>query len=444
MSLATNDPHKNAQQQLKTVAQILRTEYQNPKTFDLAIEKLMTPDRVLETDLSIVMDGGKKQIFHAFRSQHNNARGPYKGGIRFHQDVTKSEVMALSTWMTWKCSVTGIPYGGAKGGVVVDPRKLSHAELERLSRSYARFAADNIGPWVDIPAPDVNTTGQIMAWMVDEYQKVQLEKNAAARSATQENPLATFTGKPLELGGSQGREEATGLAGVFVLEKLVEKMGFARKQEVTIAIQGFGNVGYWFAYHADKLGYKVVAVSDSKGGVYVADGLDPVQTLNCKKSGGSISDCSCIKESCSVKHGKAITNAELLELPVDILVPAALENVITSVNAGKIKAKAILEMANGPVTPEADGILAKQGTLLVPDILANAGGVTTSYFEWVQNLQGYYWPKAEVIAKLKPLMEQSFDAMWLQMTTHKVDGRTATYLSAVKRVVDAMLLRGGF
>lgn len=441
MSKSTQDPHKNAQQQLRSVAVLLRENYADTVAFDSVVEKLMEPDRVLETKLKIIMDSGKKQKFQAYRSQHNNARGPYKGGIRFHQGVTLSEVKALSTWMTWKCAVTGIPYGGGKGGVVVDPRTLSQGELQRLSRAYARFIADSIGAWVDVPAPDVNTNGQIMAWMVDEYQKIQSEQYPS-RVGAQTNPLATFTGKPLELGGSEGREEATGLAGVFVLEKLVERLGYKRKQDVTVAIQGFGNVGYWFAYHADRLGYKVVAVSDSKGGVYVESGLDPAQTIACKRKNGSVGVCRCTHDSCGLQHGVEITNQDLLKLPVTVLVPAALENVITADNADTIQATAILEMANGPVTPEADVILAKKNIILVPDVLANAGGVTTSYFEWVQNLQGYSWTKDEVISKLKPLMEQSFTAMWEQKERHGVDGRTATYLSAVKRVIDTMLLRG--
>lgn len=384
------------------------------------------------------MDNGQKKKFKAYRSQHNAARGPYKGGIRFHQDVNESEVKALSTWMTWKCAVTGIPYGGGKGGVVVDPRQLSQAELERLSRAYARFLANDIGPWVDVPAPDVNTTGQIMAWMVDEYEKVK-----KAQGSLQENPLATFTGKPLGLGGSQGRDEATGLGGVFVLEKLAEKKGWTRKQDITVAVQGFGNVGYWFAKHADALGYKVVAVSDSRGGIYLESGLDPEKTLECKRQTGSLAKCFCNEQSCSVKAGKTITNQELLELEVDVLVPAALENVIDASNAARIKAKNIIEMANGPVTPEADEILRQHGVLLIPDVLANAGGVTTSYFEWVQNLSGYYWSHEEVLSKLRPLMESAFEDMWQMIELHKVDGRMAAYLNAVKKVVDAMMLRGG-
>lgn len=420
--------HANAVAQLEKVAKLLRKDYKNnEEVFDQVINRLKEPDVVHQQKLVITMDDGSKKEFQAYRSQHNNARGPYKGGIRFHQDVSLEEVKALSTWMTWKCAVTGIPYGGGKGGIIVDPRQLSKKELERLSRAYVDFLTDKIGPWVDVPAPDVNTTGEIMSWMVDQYQK-----NLGKKQLIQENPLATFTGKPLALGGSQGRDEATGLGGVMVLEKLVEKMGFKNKKEVTIAVQGFGNVGYWFAKHAGDRGYRVVAISDSKGGVYVPEGLDAAKALECKKEKGSLAKC----------YPKTITNEELLELNVDILVPAALENVIHKDNVSKIKAKAIIEMANGPVTPEADEILSEKGIILVPDVLSNSGGVTVSYFEWVQNLQGYYWSHQDVISKLQPLMETSFAEMWAMKDKHKVDGRMATYMTAVKRVVDAMMLRG--
>lgn len=433
----SNDPHANAVQQLHQVAELLRPQYADQADrFDQAITKLSEPDRVIEAELSVKMDDGSTKQFQAYRAQHNNARGPYKGGIRYHQDVSLSEVKALSTWMTWKCAVTGIPYGGGKGGVIVNPRELSTGELERLSRAYVQLVADHIGPWQDIPAPDVNTTGQIMAWMVDEYQQALQSKGQLL-----ENPLATFTGKPVMLGGSEGREEATGLGGVFVLEELVNKLGL-RKQDVSIAVQGFGNVGYWFAYHADRLGYRVVAVSDSKGAIYVEKGLDVAKTLECKKKFGSIAECMCVDGVCDPSQGKVLTNAELLELPVDIIVPAALENVITAENAGRIQAKAIIEMANGPVTPEADEILAKNGVVLVPDVLANAGGVTTSYFEWVQNLQGYSWTHEEVISKLKPLMVKAFGEMWAMREQTNQPGRMATYMTAIKRVVDAMMLRG--
>ncbi len=425
----SNNPHANAIKQLEKVAKLLRVDYEGQeKAFDVIIKRLKKPDFVHQKKLTIKMDNGKKKQFQAYRSQHNNARGPYKGGIRFHQDVSLEEVKALSTWMTWKCAVTGIPYGGGKGGIIVDPRKLSKRELERLSRAYVDFLTTKIGPWVDVPAPDVNTTGEIMSWMVDQYQK-----NLAKKGLIQENPLATFTGKPLTLGGSEGRDEATGLGGVMVLEKLVAKMGFKDKKKVTIAVQGFGNVGYWFAKHAADRGYKVVAISDSKGGVFDPKGIDAAKALSCKKEQGSLGKC----------YTKNIANEELLELNVDILVPAALENVIHKGNADKIKAKAIIEMANGPITPEADEILAAKNIVLVPDVLSNSGGVTVSYFEWVQNLQGYYWSHKEVIDKLQPLMETAFAQMWNMKTKHKIDGRMATYMTAVKRVVDAMMLRGG-
>ncbi len=436
--------HQNAVKQLELVAQLLRPQYTHTQAFDAAIAKLAVPDRVLEGDLKVKMDDGSTRSFLAFRSQHDNARGPYKGGIRFHQDVTKAEVMALSTWMTWKCAVTGIPYGGGKGGVVVDPRSLSSSELERLSRAYVRFIADYIGPWADVPAPDVNTTPQIMAWMVDEFENV-LMKEAGGKPghAFRENPLATFTGKPVSLGGSEGREEATGLGGVVVLDELAKHLQVDRPQDLRIAIQGFGNVGYWFAHHAYLRGYQVVAISDSKGGIYLPDkSINPEKTLQCKRAHGSVADCMCTDDSCDVHHGQTITNEELLELDVDVLVPAALENVITAENAGRIKARAIIEMANGPTTPEADLLLAKQGVLVVPDVLANAGGVTTSYFEWVQNLHGYTWTHDEVISKLTPLMQSAFRQMWVQKEATGVDGRLATYMGAVKRVVDALILRG--
>lgn len=434
------NPHQQAVKQLEQVAHMLRPQYEelssdHAKRFDAAVERLKEPDRVIEGELEVQMDDGSTKKFKAFRSQHNNARGPYKGGIRFHQNVTKEEVKALSTWMTWKCAVTGIPYGGGKGGVIVDPKKLSAGELQRLSRAYARFIANYVGPWVDVPAPDVNTTGQIMAWMVDEFQQLHTDRmlKELNPAGVAENPLATFTGKPLALGGSQGREEATGLGGVFVMEKLVKVMFDKKpKSSVTVAIQGFGNVGHWYAYYAHQLGYKVVAVSDSKGGIYVPEGLDPVEVLAHKKKHGTLS-------SNAAHH---ITNEALLELNVDILVPAALEGAIHAGNADKIQARAIVEMANGPTTPEADEILHKRGVFVVPDVLANAGGVSTSYFEWVQNLQGYSWTHKEVVGKLQPLMEDAFDQMWEMYSKTRESGRMAAYMNAVKRVIDAMLLRG--
>ncbi len=420
-----SNPHAQAITQLHQVAGLIAKEYADQKRFTKALTQLETPDRVLEGKISITKDDGTKAEYQAYRSQHNNARGPYKGGIRFHQNVSKEEVMALSTWMTWKCAVTHIPYGGGKGGIIVDPKTLSQTEQEQLCRSYSRFVAENVGPWTDVPAPDVNTNGQHMAWMVDEWTK-WYEQQVPVVGV---NPLATFTGKPLTMGGSQGRDEATGLGGVFVLEQLAQKRGWQPKQ-TTVAIQGFGNVGYWFAYHAAKRGYTVVAVSGSKGGVYNTKGLDPAKLLAAKESGKGWDS-----------FGEAITNDALLALDVTVLVPAALENALHKDNASKVKAKTIIEMANGPVTPEADEILAEMGVDVVPDVMANAGGVTTSYFEWVQNLQGYYWPKPEVLAKLEGAMTTAFGLILDQQAKLDVSFRMATYSLAVKKVVDAMLIR---
>lgn len=426
-----SDSHAQAVAQLERVAAVLSPGYKEPARFLAAIDQLKQPDQVLETELTISMDDGSEQTFTAYRSQHNNARGPYKGGIRFHPQVSLAEVKALSTWMTWKCAVTGIPYGGSKGGIIVDPKELSEAEIQRLSRAYAAWLAPYIGPWIDVPAPDVNTNGQVMAWMVDEYQQTQLENGTLA-----ENPGATFTGKPLELGGSQGREEATGLGGFYVLESLFEEIkkehGWKQKSDVTIAVQGFGNVGYWFIHHVVLAGYKVVAISDSRGGVVVEAGIDPAKALETKKESGAVAHYG----------GRQISNEELLTLDVDVLVPAALESVITADNAGEIKAAVVLELANGPTTPEADAILHENGVLMIPDVLANAGGVSTSYFEWVQNLHGYYWTHQEVLAKLEPLMKDAFAAFWKILQDESVDGRMAAYSMAVKRVVDTMLIRG--
>lgn len=431
-----SSPYDHAVAQLDKAAKLLRSDYlQNQDRFDQAIEKLKKPMHLHHSEVTMKLDSGKTQSVAVYRSQHNNALGPYKGGIRFHPNVSQEEVIALSMWMTWKCAVVGIPYGGGKGGIQINAKQLSLTELEQLSRLYVRFLADKIGPWQDVPAPDVNTSPQIMGWMVDEWQQLHADQPNV-------NPQATFTGKPIELGGSEGRTEATGLGGVMVLEELVKELGWKRKKDVTIAVQGFGNVGYWFAHHADRLGYKVVAVSDSQGGVFVPTGLYPLKTLECKTKSGAIQKCMCDRQACQSKHGRIISNQELLELDVDILVPAALEDVITDDNAPRIKAKVVLEMANGPVTPEGEAILQKNKVLVVPDVLANAGGVTTSYLEWVQNLQGVHWTKDEVLAKLQPVMQQAFTAVWQMYQQKHCSMREAAYVIALKRVVDALLLRG--
>jgi glutamate dehydrogenase/leucine dehydrogenase len=429
------NPYKNALEQLNQVAKILNLD---KKTVD----KLKKPKNLIKKTLIVKMDSGKEKKFQAFRSQHNDSKGPFKGGIRFHPQVTEDEVKALSIWMTWKCSVVGIPYGGGKGGVVCDPKNMSQKEIERVSRAYAKAMAPFIGPWVDVPAPDVNTNPQIMAWMIDEYKKTQEKQAKKQKWANQGvNPAAVITGKPLELGGSQGRTEATGQGGVFILRELAKKLNL-KPEKTTVAIQGFGNVGFWFAKLAHQLGFRVTAVSDSQGGIYVPSGLNPDMTMDCKQKTGSVAKCACKDKECHMKYGKKITNEELLELKVDILVPSALENVITKDNAKNIKAKAIIEMANGPVTPEADKILHKRKVISVPDILANAGGVTVSYFEWVQNLQGYYWDKEEINSKLEKIMVKAFLEVWQKQKELKTNMRMAAYALAVDRVVKAMKLKG--
>lgn len=405
--------------------------------------RLHKPHNVHKGEIEITMDNGKKREFTAFRSQHNDALGPFKGGIRYHQNVTESEVKALSLWMSIKCSIAGIPFGGAKGGIIVNPKELTIGELERLTRAYAQFIAPIVGEKKDIPAPDVNTTPQIMAWLLDEYEKVVGHRAPG-----------TFTGKPLALGGSQGRTKATGYGGVLALKHLLDVLKKDKKHDwvqkpisqITVAIQGFGNVGYYFAQIASDLGFKVVAVSDSKGGIYVADGLDPKLTLACKEEKGSLNGCYCAGGVCDLKKGKPISNEAVLELPVDILVPGALESVIHKNNADKIKAKVVVEMANGPVTPEGDTILMKKGIIVIPDVYANSGGVSVSYFEWVQNLAGLYWEEAEVDAKLEKLMSRSFHAMWnryteLKKTHADASLRLAAYIVAVERIIEAEKLR---
>ena len=429
-------PFDHALIQLERAAASLAHEYtDSADEFQQIINRLKVPDQIYRTKLKVAMDDGSIKEFQAFRSEHNNARGPYKGGIRFHQNVSEAEVKALSMWMTWKCAVVGIPFGGGKGGVIVDPHLLSKKELERLSRAYSAFLSDKIGPWIDVPAPDVNTTGQIMTWMVDEYQKIHKQKGGYS-----ENPLATYTGKPLNMGGSEGRGEATGLGGIFVLEKLFEQLNFEKKSDMRIAVQGYGNAGTWFAKHAHQRGYTIVAVSDSKGGIYFKNGLNPDDVLACKKECGSVIHFLDTKAG---SVGVQITNKELLELDVDVLAPAALEEVITEHNANQIKASVIIELANGPLTPEADSILHERGILVMPDVLANAGGVAVSYYEWVQNIQGVSWKHKKVISRLNVLMDDAFDAVWGNIKKYHIDGRLAAYLHGIKRVVDVMLLRGG-
>ncbi len=412
---------KNALSQLDKAAKYLELDKD-------ILEILRNPQRILQASLPVKMDDGSVKVFTAFRVQHNDARGPFKGGIRFHPKTNLDEVKALAFWMAIKTAVVGIPMGGGKGGVTVDPKKLSKAELERLARAYIRTFKDFIGPQKDVPAPDVNTNPQIMAWMVDEYEQVTGQKN-----------LGVITGKPLELGGSQGRTAATGLGGFFVFRQLAKKLKLKPKQ-TTVAIQGFGNVGYFLAKFLHEAGYKIVAVADSKGGIYDKRqlGMDPDHLLKQKQSKGFASGCYCVGSVCDCDNYQKVKSDKILELPVDVVVPAALENAINKENAGRIKAKIILELANGGVTPEAEEKLLAKNKLVVPDVLINAGGVVVSYFEWVQNLQNYYWTEEEVNEKLDEIMSRAFSEVWSLSNKLKIDLRTAAFVLAVKRIAGAI------
>lgn len=404
------NPHENAIQQLKKVAGILDLD-------PGVVDRLSKPDRVLEVNFPVKMDDGTTTIFTGYRSQHNNALGPYKGGFRFSPYVTREEVIALSTWMTWKCAVVDIPYGGGKGGVIVDTHNLSKGELERLSKAYIRAIHEIIGPDKDIPAPDMYTTPEMMGWMVDEYSQLVGEYTPAV-----------ITGKPLDKGGSQGRAEATGQGGVYILEALAQKENLT-PSETTIGLQGFGNAGSFYAKLASELGFKVVAIAELGGGIYNADGIDIEKTLECFKRTGSLKDCN---------GEEQMDDDKLFELEIDILVPAAVENVITKENANDIKAKYIIELANGPTTPEADELLHKNGVIVVPDVLSNSGGVIVSYFEWVQNKKDESWTKEDVNTRLKKRIIKAFNNSWDAMEKYKTDMRMGTYALALDRVVDGL------
>ena len=454
MSKPKINPFENALSQLdKAIKHLDLTPSQ--------IDRLRNPEKIISVNFPVRMDNGEDKIFHGFRVQHNSARGPYKGGIRFHHQVDMSEVKALAFWMVIKCAVADIPMGGGKGGVEVDPKKLSEVELERLSRAYARAIAADIGPEVDVRAPDVNTTPQIMKWMVEEFINVKCQSappaggwrtNVKCDEKEKSRLMGTFTGKPLDFGGSEGRTEATGKGGFYVLQALLTKLrdqgsGVRGQPNLTVAVQGFGNVGFYiakFLYEsslpAGRQGFRIVALSDSKGGIVVnnigEDSLNPELVLKCKKEKGQLSHCYCVGSVCDMKNGRPISNEELLELPVDILVPSALENQITAENADRIKAKVILEMANGPTTPEADNILFKKGIYVAPDVLSNCGGVTVSCFEWEQNLKSEHWKEVEVNKKLEKKITAAFESVWDVSQEKKVDLRTAAFIVAVKRIIE--------
>ena len=393
------------------------------------LARLNTPDRVLEFEVSVTMDDGTEKKFSGWRVQHNNALGPYKGGIRFHSDSNLDEVKALASLMTWKTSLMGLPYGGAKGAVAVDPRSLSPRELEELSRGYARAIAEHIGPDKDVPAPDVGTNAQIMEWMVDEYEKIIGKPSPA-----------TFTGKPIEKGGSQGREEATGFGGYIILREFLKfQIPNSKFQtQLTAAIQGFGNVGQHIASFLYNHGLKIIAVSDSKGGLCEPEGIDIPRLLEVKEKTGIIDRNKCYALSAHEMLCRDCSNASLLTLNTYILIPAALENQIIEQNAPDVKANVILEMANGPVTPEAEAILFSKGVEIIPDILANGGGVVGSYFEWVQSRENNYWEKDRVLAAIEEKMIAAFRAVAEAKETHHVSWREAAYARAIGRVAQAM------
>lgn len=386
-------------------------------------EVLKTPKRQMVVSIPVKMDDGSLAVFEGYRVQHNVARGPAKGGIRYHPDVTLDEVKALAAWMTWKCATVNLPYGGGKGGVRVNPKALSRGELERLTRRYATEIAPIIGPDRDIPAPDVYTDAQTMAWIMDTISMLKGHTE-----------LGVVTGKPVELGGSRGRHEATARGCQFAIRHACIVKGVTLSQ-ATVAIQGFGNAGSIIARLLYEDGARIIAISDSRGGIYNPHGIDPIAALAFKEKTGSV---------VGFPGTDQLANAELLELDCDILVPAALENQITLANADQIKARIIAEAANGPTTPGADRLLFDKGIMVIPDILANAGGVSVSYFEWVQDQYGFFWDEARVNQQLEQLMSRAFHEVLAESTKHHVDLRTGAYILAIGRVADATRVRGIF
>lgn len=405
---------ENAIKQLNKTAELINLK-------DDYLKILEHPQRVIEVSVPVEMDDGRLEIFEGYRVQYNDILGPFKGGTRYHPEVDLDYVKALSFWMMIKCAVAGIPYGGGKGGIKVDVKKLSEKELEKLSRGYMRALAEFIGPDKDIPAPDVYTNPQIMAWFMDEYSHIKGK-----------NVPAVVTGKPVSIGGSLGRDIATALGGFYALEFLLKKMGKNRNSQ-SVAIQGFGNAGLNFARIAGGAGYKVVAVSDSKGGIYSEAGLDIDLAEKHKRETGSVVD---------FEGSKNISNEELLELSADILAPAALAGVITNENIAQVKAKFIIELANGPINIEAGEALENRGVVILPDVFANAGGVIVSYFEWLQNISGCYWDLDTVKEKLSFQMGKAFEGIWERKEKYGVNMRTAAYIAAVEKLVEALRVRG--
>jgi len=408
------NPFRIAQQQLENVARTFGID-------DRLVAVLSQCKKAVEVSIPTSLDDGSVRAFTGYRVTHNIARGPSKGGIRYHQDVTLDEVKALAMWMTWKCALMGLPFGGAKGGVVCDPKAMSRGELERMTRRFTSEIINEIGPEKDIPAPDVGTNAATMAWMFDTYS---MNKGHSV--------LGVVTGKPLTIGGSLGREEATARGALFCLEAALGKQGRSM-DGLRIAVQGFGNVGSFFAKFVAELGATVIAISDSSGGLHNANGVDIAAAFAHKRDGGSLSE---------LKGGDRITNEELLTIDCDALAPCALEQVVTESNAESVKAKLIVEGANGPLTPAADDILEANGVLILPDVLANAGGVVVSYFEWVQGLQEYFWKEDEVNARLNEIVTRAFEETWSTRADRATSMRLAAYGLAVHRVAEATVTRG--
>jgi glutamate dehydrogenase/leucine dehydrogenase len=409
------NPFQVALKQLEEAAKILNLD---KGMFDV----LSHPKRVLTVSIPVKMDDGSLRVFTGYRSQHNDARGPYKGGIRYHPDVTIDEVKALSMWMTWKCAIADIPYGGGKGGIICNPKEMSENELERMTRRFAYMISDIIGPHTDIPAPDVYTGGKEMAWIMDTY--------SALKGNFVQPEL--ITGKPIPIGGSLGRNEATGRGLAYTVREAAKELGINMK-ESTIVVQGFGNAGQFSSKLVQDQGGKVIAASDTQGAIINSEGISADALMKHKKETGSV---------VGFDGSRSISNEELLETECTILIPAALENQITKNNAGKIKAKIVAEAANGPTTPEADEVLYKNGILVIPDILANGGGVTVSYFEWLQNLRRDYWTEDEVNHRLDKNITKSFHDVYDAHKKYNVDMRKAATLLAINRVAEATKIRG--
>ncbi len=394
------------------------------------VESLMRPKALLKAALPVRMDDGSTRYFTGYRCRYNDVLGPTKGGIRYHPQVSQSEVQALALWMTIKCALLGLPFGGGKGGVIVQPKELSPMELERLSRAYVRAMADFIGPDVDIPAPDVYTNARIMGWMMDEYEAIKRNRVPAV-----------ITGKPIPLGGSLGRDEATGRGAYLCIRLLADKRGWQPSQQ-RVAIQGFGNAAYHLGRLLQQDGYRIVAISDSQGGIHSEQGFDVDSLWAEKQASRKMRAVYCQQSVCQLIEHREISNAELLALDVDLLVPAALEGVITADNVDSIRAKTIVEVANGPIETAAEEVLQQRGISIVPDVLANAGGVTVSYFEWVQNRSGYPWTLEQVRQRLEQHMVQAFERVWMIAEQQQLSLRSAAYTSALQRISQATTAHG--